>query len=450
MSKQTLWILGGVAACALSAWPARAQNKPIWIELAAGATPTGVTGDGQVVTGTSGGTNFRWTQAGGSVSLGGNASSNVVISDDGTRIAGGTTSGGNGSAGVWLGGTSWQALGGLGASGCPDLSSVYDVSGDGSTVVGLGWNGCAAHGFSWSVDSGMVDLGTLFVNRSTRANGVDHLGDVIVGWQDLSNGQRVAARWVDGVESLILGHSGQYNGEAYDATADGSTIVGLNCHYTGGQAWVWSQATGVQCISGLNNLFAVSGDGALMGGSNGAGPGMQAAIVQGTTVSDLKSWLVAQGVNGPGSWIALTAVLDISADGSVLVGWGQKDTPWPATRGWIVVLKLAPPKLTLGKGPGATELSWTRVTGAGRADLLRGDLSTLLATGGDFTAATQACLLNSTPVSTGTDAADPPAGEGFWYLVRAEGTGHQGTYDEGGAQVGSRDAEIAASASACP
>jgi probable HAF family extracellular repeat protein len=447
-------ILAGIATCIAVALPATAQNKPIFIDLGAGVTPGSVTGDGQVITATSGGGNFRWTQAGGLSALGGNAISAVAISDDGSRISGGIVDGeGKSSAGVWLGGTSWQALGPLGATGCDaSLSSTYDVSGDGSKVVGLGWLGCQAHAFSWSEDSGMVDLGTLFASRSTRANGADYAGDVIVGWQDLTNGQRVAARWVDGVESLILGPSGQYSGEAYDVTADGSLIVGLNCGYAGTQAWTWDASTGLHCVSGLNNLFATSADGSVMGGGNGAGPSMQAMIRLGTTVSNLKTWLVGQGVSGPGAWIGLTAVLDISADGSVLVGWGQKSQPFPAVQGWVVVLELAPPKLVLGKGPTATDLSWSRVTGSNRSDLIRGDLLALLSTGGDFAVATEACLLNSTSLLGTTDSApDPAAGDGYWYLVRAEGTGNQGTYDESGpGQVGSRDVEIGRSPFACP
>jgi hypothetical protein len=49
------------------------------------------------------------------------------------------------------------------------------------------------------------------------------------------------------------------------------------------------------------------------------------------------------------------------------------------------------------------------------------------------------------------DATLPPPGGGFWYLVRGLSCGGPGTYDSGAAsQIGSRDAEIAASANACP
>jgi hypothetical protein len=44
-----------------------------------------------------------------------------------------------------------------------------------------------------------------------------------------------------------------------------------------------------------------------------------------------------------------------------------------------------------------------------------------------------------------------PAGQGFWYLVRAESCGGNASYNSGSpSQIGSRDAEIAASANACP
>jgi len=49
------------------------------------------------------------------------------------------------------------------------------------------------------------------------------------------------------------------------------------------------------------------------------------------------------------------------------------------------------------------------------------------------------------------DATVPATGAGFWYLVRGGNCGGAGSYNEPAAsQSGSRDGEIAASASACP
>jgi N-acetylneuraminic acid mutarotase len=109
------------------------------------------------------------------------------------------------------------------------------------------------------------------------------------------------------------------------------------------------------------------------------------------------------------------------------------------------------PLLSLSGTGGATTLSWTALTSATGYDLVRGGLLLLRASGGDFAAATQACVANDTPDTTLPDAAVPAAGDGFWFLVRGTSCGGNGTYDSGApGQAGSRDAGIDASAGACP
>jgi hypothetical protein len=91
------------------------------------------------------------------------------------------------------------------------------------------------------------------------------------------------------------------------------------------------------------------------------------------------------------------------------------------------------------------------LAGADRYDLVRGSLGLLNSSGGNYTTATQACLANDQAAANYTDSALPPPGGGFFYLVRGTSCGGAGTYDSGAAsQIGGRDAEIAASASACP
>jgi hypothetical protein len=75
----------------------------------------------------------------------------------------------------------------------------------------------------------------------------------------------------------------------------------------------------------------------------------------------------------------------------------------------------------------------------------------LHASGGDFTASLLECLEGLSTDTSSTSGGPPPAGDGFYYLVRTVGCGQSGTYDSGSAsQQGSRDAEIAASPAACP
>src|SRR5262245_25927750 len=97
-------------------------------------------------------------------------------------------------------------------------------------------------------------------------------------------------------------------------------------------------------------------------------------------------------------------------------------------------------------------LLWTDVMpGGAHFDLVRGDLATLLQTGGDFTQATRACLVNDAGDRAFDDADPPAAGGGFWYVVRGVNDAGAGTYDSiSTSQVGGRDAEINASPNSCP
>jgi CubicO group peptidase (beta-lactamase class C family) len=95
----------------------------------------------------------------------------------------------------------------------------------------------------------------------------------------------------------------------------------------------------------------------------------------------------------------------------------------------------------------AVGLQWSPVASCTGYDAVRGGLGDLLATGGDFAAATSLCGANNLTVTALPDTDAPAAGEGFWYLVRAVTCHAAGSWDSGGpSQLGSRDAEIAASA----
>jgi N-acetylneuraminic acid mutarotase len=110
------------------------------------------------------------------------------------------------------------------------------------------------------------------------------------------------------------------------------------------------------------------------------------------------------------------------------------------------------PGLLTGKSGTATVLSWPAVPDATGYDAVKGNLGPLRNSGGNFTTTTKACIADDVAAMTIQDAEVPPPTGGLWFLVRAvNACGGDGTYDEGGpAQQGSRDAEIAASANACP
>jgi hypothetical protein len=117
---------------------------------------------------------------------------------------------------------------------------------------------------------------------------------------------------------------------------------------------------------------------------------------------------------------------------------------------------VAPPgsafTLSAGKSGPALTLAWTVLANAASYDIVSGALSTLRSTAGNYTAATQQCVASKL-VATGRTVAgpNPPAGDGVWFIVRGANCRGRGTYDGSSPkQIGSRDAEIAASPSACP
>jgi hypothetical protein len=102
-------------------------------------------------------------------------------------------------------------------------------------------------------------------------------------------------------------------------------------------------------------------------------------------------------------------------------------------------------------GATTARLTWPAVPVATGYDIVRGSVVALRSSGGNFTTSTINCLANDLAPTTADDTASVPVGQGFWYLVRAENCGGSASYDSGAPkQIGSRDAEIAASGVACP
>jgi hypothetical protein len=116
--------------------------------------------------------------------------------------------------------------------------------------------------------------------------------------------------------------------------------------------------------------------------------------------------------------------------------------------------------LTASKSGGSAALwGWTD-GGATAYDLIRGDLSTLRSSGGDFQAAVDAvpaaeggCLVNNTTsLSLDDPYPDPAVGEGFFTLIRPatlQCPAQHGTVDDG-SQVQDRDPGIESASLSCP
>jgi len=190
--------------------------------------------------------------------------------------------------------TTWTPLGSLGYPIDGVYSGGYWISGDGTTVVGNAWadttGGYAfTHAIAWNDAEGIIDLGTLFFDRSTRANAVNGDASVIVGWQDF-NGPWKSAVWRKNPSGgyyantyILLDPNGDPNdefnqmGECTAVSADGNWIGGAGDYVNNGNAWIWSQATGVVdlgtlAVGGQSYVAALSEDGSVAVGRIQQGP----------------------------------------------------------------------------------------------------------------------------------------------------------------------------------
>lgn len=155
----------------------------------------------------------------------------------------------------------WQICGSLGFPIDNSFSGGYAISGDGNTVVGNAWadttGGLAyAKSVAWTSGTGIIDLGTLFPGRSTRANAINGDGSIIVGWQDF-NGPWKSAVWrKDGQGNYLANQyllkdqlgsaSDEFNqlGECSAISLDGNWIGGHGDFATDGNPWLWSESDG--------------------------------------------------------------------------------------------------------------------------------------------------------------------------------------------------------------
>lgn len=183
----TLGVVTG-AAFAGTAWE---FHDGMWI---LGVSPDGKVAVGSAMNGSFGA--IRWTPETGNVPLGmssgellGSGGGYSRMSDDGNYVCSSTVNADTTlvAPGRWVKGVGWQTLPqpSNGSSGGTDghLGSPYDISGDGSTVVGLFWSNTGrGRAFKWTAAAGSVDLGGQGSDSSARANVTNQDGSVVGGW----------------------------------------------------------------------------------------------------------------------------------------------------------------------------------------------------------------------------------------------------------------------------
>jgi len=245
----------------------------------------------------------------------------------------------------------WTRLDTLpGSEGCDaSLTSIWDISRDGSVAVGHNWFNCRdVQAFRWDPQSGTVQLPKAYADsRNTRANAVSGDGRVIAGHEDTAIGWWAAVVWRDDVPEIIEQEAdwwGVYDvfpvGDVWDINQDGSVLVGENAIGSAedgypSSAWMWTEEHGLEvlgfipcppwswfCWSGSASANAVSDDGTVVVGWGGDYGDREATIwTRGLGLMTLEDFLAAQNVVAVEGWDLMTA-LALSGDGRIVGGWG--------------------------------------------------------------------------------------------------------------------------------
>jgi len=223
----------------------------------------------------------------------------------------------------------WTSTGGLvdldPRSGSATSSRAMGISPDGSVVVGQSND----KAFRWQRSTGMQLLSGLNgsgLSGADSANAVTDTGIAVGAGVDASGVGGEAFRWSPGGGFQGLGHlsGGEPFSEAHDLSADGSVVVGVSESTPGTQAFRWTSAGGMAGLGDLpggaffSQANAVSPDGSIVVGTSDASPGPDREAFR---------WSDETGIQGLGQLAGGfgTRALDVSADGSVVVG--RADSP---------------------------------------------------------------------------------------------------------------------------
>ena len=236
------------------------------------------------------------------------------------------------------------------------ISEANALSADGKTVVGTLRSGTFRGAFRWTSDEGFVDVGDLRVNsilgyNYSQLHGVSDDGRIVVGSSSIDALRyNEAIKWTEGQGLVGLGDlpGGIHSSFAMAVSGNGHTIVGSAADENSDVAVRWTESGGLERLPGgeLHVAIGVSADGTVVIGSSFANPLfiVRRRTPGSTPIGDLPGGEVS---NYP---------LDISADGTTVVGYSGSDIGGEAYR-------------------------WTRETGIVGLGLLPGGISGSRATG---------------------------------------------------------------------
>lgn len=325
--------IGAVAAIALFGPAAHASITRI------ADTVTGVSADGSVVSGfglvDDDVQMIRWTASGGAVALGTGAAFDV--SRDG-RVLVGTRFSGNVTRAVrWTSETGIVPLGQIPGSGTGAFSEAYDVSGDGSVIVGItdtnSQPGPPLVGFRWTSATGMRALDDLPGGAlSAQASAISADGQVTVGYATGLDGDR-AVRWLGNSGfaldmGLPVGRTGFT--EARHVSGDGKVVVGVWGNGAENEAFRWTESGGYELLGdlpgGIIDSFATATnfDGSVIVGTGNPGEDLPDEPFYWTREKGLRSFrdvLTDAGIDSS-QWQSFVELRDLSDDGLVIGGTG--------------------------------------------------------------------------------------------------------------------------------
>ncbi len=220
----------------------------------------------------------------------------------------------------------WSSLGFLPTAGfCPSRSNAYEMSGDGSVVVGLSWVGCSGRGFRWTEATGMVELQNL-ANGNNRASVVSGNGNVIAGFAQGSF-SRTPAQWGSTAAGVLLDPpNGDIVGEVHGMNDSGTILLaewdGKANKVTNGGTVRTQIGAGVMLPGWTGIPMDIANNGTVVG-FDILGGNRRAWIQLGGTgpLVDLRAYAEANGANIPPD-LLLEVPQAISTDGTLIIGHG--------------------------------------------------------------------------------------------------------------------------------
>lgn len=250
-------------------------------------------------------------------------------------------------------------------------TSAYDVSDDGSAVVGLGETAANFKAWRWTQSGGHVQIENS--NLYSHSSAISADGSVAVGWiRNQLTGQVEALRWTEATGAVGLGDlaGGLFQSFANDVSADGTVVIGLGHNSSGQFATRWTEATGQTSIGDLpggiaqSAAFGVSRDGLTIVGTGHSAAGPEAF-----------SWTNAGGMvglNDLDGGIFESHAEDVLGNGNVVIGYGHSALGREAFR-WTHEGGM----VGLGDLSGGTYDSWAW-GGSADGSLIVGSASTVL------------------------------------------------------------------------